>query len=110
VKHAVQREIWIPTQHLLCDQGKPRKILIELAGRGPSRCKLTSSQQSGIKYESPNSSPLHRATKSTVQMAAPVLKIMETLSHVYAKASYSVRNLMSSYLLSKTVKIRILKL
>jgi hypothetical protein len=23
VKHAVQREIWVPTQHLLWDQGKP---------------------------------------------------------------------------------------
>jgi hypothetical protein len=33
VKHAVQRGIWVPTQHLLCDQGKPRKTLIELAGR-----------------------------------------------------------------------------
>jgi hypothetical protein len=28
-KHAVQRGIWIPTQHLLWDQGKPRKTLIE---------------------------------------------------------------------------------
>jgi hypothetical protein len=24
-KHAVQRGIWVPTQHLLWDQGKPRK-------------------------------------------------------------------------------------
>jgi hypothetical protein len=32
VKHVVQRGIWVPTQHLLWDQGKPRKILIELAG------------------------------------------------------------------------------
>jgi hypothetical protein len=32
-KHEVQRGIWVPTQHLLWDQGKPRKILIELAGR-----------------------------------------------------------------------------
>jgi hypothetical protein len=32
-KHAVQRGIWVPTQHLLWDQGKPRKTLIELAGR-----------------------------------------------------------------------------
>jgi hypothetical protein len=31
-KHAVQRGIWVPTQHLLWDQGKPRKTLIELAG------------------------------------------------------------------------------
>jgi hypothetical protein len=23
VKHAVQRGIWVPTQHLLCDQGNP---------------------------------------------------------------------------------------
>jgi hypothetical protein len=32
-KHAVQRGIWEPTQHSLWHQGKPRKILIELAGR-----------------------------------------------------------------------------
>jgi hypothetical protein len=32
-KHAVQRGIWVPTQHSLWDQGKPRKILIELAAR-----------------------------------------------------------------------------
>jgi hypothetical protein len=31
-KHAVQRGIWVPTQHSLCGQGKPRKTLIELAG------------------------------------------------------------------------------
>jgi hypothetical protein len=30
-KHAVQRGIWVPSQHLLWDQGKPRKTLIELA-------------------------------------------------------------------------------
>jgi hypothetical protein len=33
VKHAVQRGIWVPTQYLLWDQGKPRKTLVELAGR-----------------------------------------------------------------------------
>jgi hypothetical protein len=31
-KHAVQRGIWVPTQHSLRDQVKPRKTLIELAG------------------------------------------------------------------------------
>jgi hypothetical protein len=25
--HALQRGIWVPTQHLLWDQGKPRKTL-----------------------------------------------------------------------------------
>jgi hypothetical protein len=30
-KHADQRGIWVPTQHSLWDQGKPRKTLIELA-------------------------------------------------------------------------------
>jgi hypothetical protein len=30
MKHAVQRGIWVPTQHLLWDQGKPWKPLIEL--------------------------------------------------------------------------------
>jgi hypothetical protein len=33
VKLAVQRGILASTQHLLWDQGKPRKTLIELAGR-----------------------------------------------------------------------------
>jgi hypothetical protein len=33
VEHAVQRVIWLPTQYLFWDQGKPRKTLIELAGR-----------------------------------------------------------------------------
>jgi hypothetical protein len=32
-KHAVQRGIWVPTQHLLWDQGKPRKTLIDGDGR-----------------------------------------------------------------------------
>jgi hypothetical protein len=32
-KHAVQRGIWVPTQHLHWDQGKRRKTLTELAGR-----------------------------------------------------------------------------
>jgi hypothetical protein len=33
VKHAVQRVVLVPIQHLLWDHGKPRKTLIELAGR-----------------------------------------------------------------------------
>jgi hypothetical protein len=52
-KHAVQRGIWVPTQHLLWDQGKPSSWLVA----GPSGCKLTSSQQSGIKSANPNISP-----------------------------------------------------
>jgi hypothetical protein len=44
VKHAVQRGIWVPTQHLLWDQGKP--TMIELDGR-----------RTGIKYASPDTSP-----------------------------------------------------
>jgi hypothetical protein len=31
VKHAVHRGIWVPTQYLLWNGGKPRKPLIELA-------------------------------------------------------------------------------
>jgi hypothetical protein len=31
-KHAVQRGIWVSTQHSLWDQGKARETLIELAG------------------------------------------------------------------------------
>jgi hypothetical protein len=33
VKNGVQRGIWVPTQHLLRDQRKLWKTLIELAGR-----------------------------------------------------------------------------
>jgi hypothetical protein len=29
-KHAVQRGIWVPTQHSLWDQGKPQKIFVSL--------------------------------------------------------------------------------
>jgi hypothetical protein len=32
-KHEVQHGIWVPTQHLLWDQGKPQKTLIDLASR-----------------------------------------------------------------------------
>jgi hypothetical protein len=32
-KHAVQRGIWVQTQHSFWDQEKPWKTLIELAGR-----------------------------------------------------------------------------
>jgi hypothetical protein len=42
---------------LLWDQGKPRKTLIELAGRRTFRMQPTSSQQSGIKSANPNISP-----------------------------------------------------
>jgi hypothetical protein len=56
-KHAVQRGVWVPTQHLLWDQGKPRKSLTSWPVAGPPGCKLTSSQQSSIKYASPNISP-----------------------------------------------------
>jgi hypothetical protein len=38
-KHAVQRGIWLPTQHLLWDHGKPRKTLIELASFSKSKSK-----------------------------------------------------------------------
>jgi hypothetical protein len=40
-KHAVQRGIWVPTQHLLWDQGKPRKTFNELAGRWTLRMQGT---------------------------------------------------------------------
>jgi hypothetical protein len=33
VKHSMQRGIWVSTQHLPWDQGKPRKTFIELSGR-----------------------------------------------------------------------------
>jgi hypothetical protein len=36
-KHAVQLGIWLPTQDLLWDQGKPPKTLIELAGQSQSQ-------------------------------------------------------------------------
>jgi hypothetical protein len=50
VKHAVQRGIWVPIQHLLWDQGKPWSSWLVAE---PSGCQLTSSQQSGISYASP---------------------------------------------------------
>jgi hypothetical protein len=53
----VQRGIWVPTQHLLRDQGKLWKTLIVLAGHRTFRMQLTSSQQSGIKSANPNISP-----------------------------------------------------
>jgi hypothetical protein len=46
VKHAMLRGILVPTQHLLWDQGKPRKTLIELAGRWTFRIQLAVSQLS----------------------------------------------------------------
>jgi hypothetical protein len=33
VKHTEQRGIWVPTQHLLLDQGKPRKTFIDYEDR-----------------------------------------------------------------------------
>jgi hypothetical protein len=57
VKYVAQHGIWIPTQHLLWNQGKPRKTLIELTGRRIFRMQLTSSQQSSIEYASPNIIP-----------------------------------------------------
>jgi hypothetical protein len=57
MKHAEQRGIWVPTQHLLWDQGKPWETLIELAGRRTFRIKLTSSQQSGNEHANPSVSP-----------------------------------------------------
>jgi hypothetical protein len=57
VKLALERGIMVQTQHLLWDQGKQRKTLIEFAGRMTFRMQLTSSGQCGIKYASPNISP-----------------------------------------------------
>jgi hypothetical protein len=48
---------WVTTQHLLWDQGKAQKTLIELASRRTFRTQLTSSQQSSIKSANPNISP-----------------------------------------------------
>jgi hypothetical protein len=50
VKHAVQLGIWVPTQHVLWDQGKPWS---SWPVAGPSGCKLTS----GIEYANPNTGP-----------------------------------------------------
>jgi hypothetical protein len=49
-KHAVQRGIWVPTQHLLWDQVKPRKTLIELASRTISQV----TEETLHKYRSEN--------------------------------------------------------
>jgi hypothetical protein len=45
VKHAVQRGIWVPTQHVLWDQGKPWS---SWPVAGPSGCKPTSSQHPAL--------------------------------------------------------------
>jgi hypothetical protein len=47
VKCEELRGIGVPTQHLLWDEEKPRKTLIELAGRRTFRVQMTSSQQPG---------------------------------------------------------------
>jgi hypothetical protein len=48
-KHAVQRGIWVPTRSETKENhGKPWPVA------GPSGCKLTTSQQSGVEYTSPN--------------------------------------------------------
>jgi hypothetical protein len=57
VKQAVQRGIWVPTQHPLWDRGKPRKAWSSWPVAGPSGYKLTSTQLFGIKYANPNVSP-----------------------------------------------------
>jgi hypothetical protein len=57
VKHTEQRGIWVPTQHLLWDQAKPRNTLIELVGRRTFRMKLTSSQPSLTEHGKPSISP-----------------------------------------------------
>jgi hypothetical protein len=64
----VQRGIWVRTQHLLWDQGKPRKTLIVLAGRRTFRMQLASSQQSSIKSANPN-------TWESLATALPVLTL-----------------------------------
>jgi hypothetical protein len=46
VKHTEQPGIWVPTQRLLWDQGKPRKTLIELAGRRTFRMQTELQTQS----------------------------------------------------------------
>ena len=47
-KHVVANlECWEPSERLLIDTGKPRKICVEVAGPRTSRV-LISSQQSGI--------------------------------------------------------------
>jgi hypothetical protein len=53
-KHTVQRGIWVPTQHLVWDQGKLEKTLIKLAGLRTIRTQTDTSQQSSSKYASPN--------------------------------------------------------
>jgi hypothetical protein len=59
VKHALQLGNWIPTQHLLWDQRKTmEKPSRSWPVAGPFGCKLTSSQQFGIKYANHNIVPI----------------------------------------------------
>jgi hypothetical protein len=57
VKQAVNRGIWVRTQHLLSDREKSRRTLIYLAGRRTFRLQTDFSQQSDIKYANPHISP-----------------------------------------------------
>jgi hypothetical protein len=52
----VQRGIWVPTQHLLFDEGKLRKTLIELAGRRKLTFLLVRSQHGPLERKSPKRS------------------------------------------------------
>jgi hypothetical protein len=54
-KHSAQHGIWVPTEHLFWDQGKP---LSSCPVSGTSGCNLTSSHPSGIKSANPNFSSL----------------------------------------------------
>jgi hypothetical protein len=47
-KYAMQRGIWLPTQNFINDRGKPRKTLIELAGRRTFRMQTDFQPLSGM--------------------------------------------------------------
>jgi hypothetical protein len=63
---------------LLWDQGKPRKTLIELAGRRTFRMQLTSSQQSSIKSANPNTFRLQTCSSATTPPQKTHLQLFAT--------------------------------
>jgi hypothetical protein len=67
-KHQVQRGIWVPTQHLVWYREKPRKILIELAGRRTFR-------MAAINHLNPKKSPGYDLFTGNILKELPIIGI-----------------------------------
>jgi hypothetical protein len=87
VKHAVQRGIWLPYQHLLYDQGKPWKILIQLAGRRTFRMQTSIIQTSKHSYVQISS---HICVQPSLHLGetnllSQVLPYLPSISHSFSQ-------------------------